>query len=138
MVKPKNVCTFAPAFGQRVGAKLQKGSGFSAVGSAHVWGARGRWFESSNPDQTKREMSLNKGVSLFLFLVFNPFFNPFERNCQHYVFTNIDVILAAFSHKEGYGLLSYLTIANFYFCKNLLFFTSRLNACQPLSNTPSI
>ena len=25
-------------------------SGFSAVGSAHVWGARGRWFESSNPD----------------------------------------------------------------------------------------
>ena len=36
----------------RVGAK-QKGSGFSAVGSAHVWGARGRWFESSNPDQKK-------------------------------------------------------------------------------------
>ena len=30
-----------------------KGSGFSAVGSAHVWGARGRWFESSNPDQKK-------------------------------------------------------------------------------------
>ena len=36
----------------RVGVK-QKGSGFSAVGSAHVWGARGRWFESSNPDQKK-------------------------------------------------------------------------------------
>ena len=31
----------------------RKGSGFSAVGSAHVWGARGRWFESSNPDQMK-------------------------------------------------------------------------------------
>ena len=29
------------------------GSGFSAVGSAHVWGARGRWFESSNPDRKK-------------------------------------------------------------------------------------
>ncbi len=29
---------------------LLTGSGFSAVGSAHVWGARGRWFESSNPD----------------------------------------------------------------------------------------
>ena len=29
---------------------IRKGSGFSAVGSAHVWGARGRWFESSNPD----------------------------------------------------------------------------------------
>ena len=28
-------------------------SGFSAVGSAHVWGARGRWFESSNPDNKK-------------------------------------------------------------------------------------
>lgn len=28
--------------------------GFGAVGSAHVWGARGRWFESSNPDLTKR------------------------------------------------------------------------------------
>ena len=34
----------------------QNGTGFSAVGSAHVWGARGRWFESSNPDskQDKR------------------------------------------------------------------------------------
>ena len=32
-------------------------SGFSAVGSAHVWGARGRWFESSNPDITKRSCS---------------------------------------------------------------------------------
>ena len=31
----------------------ETGSGFSAVGSAHVWGARGRWFESSNPDQKK-------------------------------------------------------------------------------------
>lgn len=32
----------------------RKSSGFSAVGSAHVWGARGRWFESSNPDINKR------------------------------------------------------------------------------------
>lgn len=32
-------------------------SGFSAVGSAHVWGARGRWFESSNPDLTKGQLS---------------------------------------------------------------------------------
>ena len=31
-----------------------KGSGFSAVGSAHVWGARGRWFESSNPDRKEK------------------------------------------------------------------------------------
>ena len=30
-------------------------TGFSAVGSAHVWGARGRWFESSNPDTKARE-----------------------------------------------------------------------------------
>ena len=35
-------------------AVVLKVSGFSAVGSAHVWGARGRWFESSNPDQNKK------------------------------------------------------------------------------------
>ena len=35
------------------GKRVVKVSGFSAVGSAHVWGARGRWFESSNPDQKK-------------------------------------------------------------------------------------
>ena len=51
---------------ERVSAK-QKGSGFSAVGSAHVWGARGRWFESSNPDRS--EGVENKRVSApFLFL----------------------------------------------------------------------
>ena len=49
----------------RVGAK-QKGSGFSAVGSAHVWGARGRWFESSNPDQTKGKSENRKVPGLFL------------------------------------------------------------------------
>ena len=47
-------------------AKL-KGSGFSAVGSAHVWGARGRWFESSNPDW-------RKGVGNQM--VTTPFFMP--------------------------------------------------------------
>ena len=45
-VSSKKLCTFAFAF-----ASIS--SGFSAVGSAHVWGARGRWFESSNPDQKK-------------------------------------------------------------------------------------
>ena len=45
----------------------ETGSGFSAVGSAHVWGARGRWFESSNPDRS--EGVENKRVSApFLFL----------------------------------------------------------------------
>ena len=39
-----------------------KRSGFSAVGSAHVWGARGRWFESSNPDINQKAESF----SLFL------------------------------------------------------------------------
>ncbi len=39
--------TFAP--------HLKKCSGFSAVGSAHVWGARGRWFESSNPDTNEHK-----------------------------------------------------------------------------------
>ena len=62
----EKVCTFAPAFDKtEVGAK-QKCSGFSAVGSAHVWGARGRWFESSNPDRS--EGVENKWVSApFLF-----------------------------------------------------------------------
>ena len=45
-----------------------QGSGFSAVGSAHVWGARGRWFESSNPDQ--KEEAENRSIpSPFLFRV---------------------------------------------------------------------
>ena len=54
MVSSKNLCTFAPAFGDNDRVQSNLGSGFSAVGSAHVWGARGRWFESSNPD-TKSE-----------------------------------------------------------------------------------
>ena len=54
LVSSRKLCTFAPAFDKiRVGAK-HKGSGFSAVGSAHVWGARGRWFESSNPDLKRK------------------------------------------------------------------------------------
>ena len=54
LVSSRKLCTFAPAFDKiRVGAK-HKGSGFSAVGSAHVWGARGRWFESSNPDRMEK------------------------------------------------------------------------------------
>ncbi len=40
-------------------------SGFGAVGSAHVWGARGRWFESSNPDFVKEKADNHWGVSLF-------------------------------------------------------------------------
>ena len=44
--------------------RLQKElcSGCSAVGSAHVWGARGRQFESGHPDKNKA-----KG------LIINPF-----------------------------------------------------------------
>ena len=45
-VSSKKLCTFAFAL-------KSISSGFSAVGSAHVWGARGRWFESSNPDERK-------------------------------------------------------------------------------------
>jgi hypothetical protein len=43
-------------------------SGFGAVGSAHVWGARGRWFESSNPDLIKKR-AVSCWISAF-FLVF--------------------------------------------------------------------
>ena len=49
---------------ERVSAK-QKGSGFSAVGSAHVWGARGRWFESSNPDQKRKKVENLRIFNLF-------------------------------------------------------------------------
>ena len=42
-----------------------KRSGFSAVGSAHVWGARGRWFESSNPDKNEKAEN-RKILSLYL------------------------------------------------------------------------
>ena len=50
MVVSKKLRTFAPAFGDNGRLLVEFCSGFSAVGSAHVWGARGRWFESSNPD----------------------------------------------------------------------------------------
>ena len=42
-------------------------SGFGAVGSAHVWGARGRWFESSNPDSIYNERKDELHLSFFLF-----------------------------------------------------------------------
>ena len=71
LVSSRKLCTFAPAFDKiRVGAK-HKGSGFSAVGSAHVWGARGRWFESSNPDKKERFLPLFFVFS-FLFCIFAP------------------------------------------------------------------
>ena len=51
LVSSQKLCTFAPAFDKQRSVLSEKCSGFSAVGSAHVWGARGRWFESSNPDK---------------------------------------------------------------------------------------
>ena len=51
---------------------MHTGSGLSAVGSAHVWGARGRWFESSSPDQRKR-LKTTTVFSLFLPLCCLPF-----------------------------------------------------------------
>ncbi len=50
-------------------------SGFSAVGSAHVWGARGRWFESSNPDRKESLRGLFKLLSGFFVFCF-PRDNP--------------------------------------------------------------
>ncbi len=46
-------------------ARICKCSGFSAVGSAHVWGARGRWFESSNPDRNKSQVVDNQRLGFF-------------------------------------------------------------------------
>lgn len=39
MMKVEKICIFAT-----------EKSGCGAVGSVHVWGACGRWFESSHPD----------------------------------------------------------------------------------------
>ena len=47
-----------------------QGTGCSAVGSAHVWGARGRKFESCHPDLRKSRKLNNKQSALsFLYLV---------------------------------------------------------------------
>ena len=54
LVSSQKLCTFAPAFDKQRSVLSEKCSGFSAVGSAHVWGARGRWFESSNPDRMEK------------------------------------------------------------------------------------
>lgn len=48
LVVSDRMCTFA------LGLKT---TGFGAVGSAHVWGARGRWFESSNPDKYTKPLT---------------------------------------------------------------------------------
>ena len=63
----RKVCNFAPANLTQGQLLSKKGSGFSAVGSAHVWGARGRWFESSNPDE-KKKLKINRLQLLSLFL----------------------------------------------------------------------
>ena len=49
------------------------GSGFSAVGSAHVWGARGRWFESSNPDKRKSKPLIISSLDFFYTLNWRAF-----------------------------------------------------------------
>ena len=67
LVSSQKLCTFAPAFDKQRSVLSKKCSGFSAVGSAHVWGARGRWFESSNPDM--KIGSDYTVASYFLFLI---------------------------------------------------------------------
>ena len=61
LVVSEKRCTFAPA--NQESLLNATGSGLSAVGSAHVWGARGRWFESSSPDQEKGR---SKGLPFFV------------------------------------------------------------------------
>ena len=65
LVVSEKVCTFAPANARK--HCMKQGSGFSAVGSAHVWGARGRWFESSNPDKRYSKPLVCSGL-VFLYL----------------------------------------------------------------------
>ena len=63
-----------------------KGSGFSAVGSAHVWGARGRWFESSNPDQKKIQITDTSGLDFFYSLSWCAFGVEIIVRCGKYRF----------------------------------------------------
>ena len=48
-------------------SRAQKGTGCSAVGSAHVWGARGRKFESCHPD-LRKSINDHQIVDAFLFV----------------------------------------------------------------------
>ena len=70
LVSSQKLCTFAPAFDKQRSVLSEKCSGFSAVGSAHVWGARGRWFESSNPDQKKIQTTMRRFGFLFCCVLF--------------------------------------------------------------------
>ena len=71
----KKRCTFATAYKQ--------GSGFSAVGSAHVWGARGRWFESSNPDQIEVQAAVYSSLDFFFYS--NSFLQSVTHLCHHFL-----------------------------------------------------
>ena len=62
LVISKNSSTFAVRNDERL--VFARKSGFSSVGRVHVWGARGRWFESSNPDIKRKGISLS-----FLFIL---------------------------------------------------------------------
>ena len=68
LVSSQKLCTFALAFDKQRSVLSKKCSGFSAVGSAHVWGARGRWFESSNPDRKKVQAADYQWFGFFLML----------------------------------------------------------------------
>ena len=68
LVSSQKLCTFAPAFDKQRSVLSEKCSGFSAVGSAHVWGARGRWFESSNPDTMKTKIKEKPENTRFSFI----------------------------------------------------------------------
>ena len=81
LVVSEKVCTFAPANAEK--HCMKQGSGFSAVGSAHVWGARGRWFESSNPDQRKIQTSDNRKFG-FLFYTLKKLFIHLCAFCQSF------------------------------------------------------
>ena len=64
LVISKNSSTFAVRNDERL--VFARKSGFSSVGRVHVWGARGRWFESSNPDIKRKGISLSFFVSFTL------------------------------------------------------------------------
>ena len=68
LVISKNSSTFAVRNDERL--VFARKSGFSSVGRVHVWGARGRWFESSHPDFYKRDMISSRDYVSLFFLIF--------------------------------------------------------------------
>ena len=69
---------YCHTFASQTRNRGQKGTGCSAVGSAHVWGARGRKFESCHPDLRRAKQKCF--AFLFVMDILNYRFTGLSRN----------------------------------------------------------